>query len=325
MRKMMRVVAMLGLVGLVGVCWGPSTAAQGKAHEGATKEIVGDWTGLLSAGGSQLHLVLHVTKSQDGELGATLDSVDQGANGIPVSAIAVKDGKLSMTVAAVGGTYEGVINKDVTEIQGTWTQMQALELTFTRVKKTQAAGKDDGATAAKKPQDAGSKPGATTGQSHVAPSDIDGAWMGTIEAGAMKLRVVFHITNTADGLKATMDSLDQGAKGIPVTSVKREGTSLKIEMKQIDGVYDGNISTDNATIEGTWTQRGASRPLVLTRVKEAAALELKRPQNPVRPLPYREEEVSYNNRAQGDTLANSGTPGTVYGGAADCGIGAAGS
>jgi hypothetical protein len=96
-------------------------------------------------------------------------------------------------------------------------------------------------------------------------------------------------------------------------------------MKQIDGVYDGNISTDNATIEGTWTQRGASRPLVLTRVKEAAALELKRPQNPVRPLPYREEEVSYNNRAQGDTLANSGTPGTVYGGAADCGIGAAGS
>jgi uncharacterized protein len=302
MRKMMRVVAM---VGLVGVFWGPSAAAQRKAQEGATEEIVGDWTGVLSAGGSQLHLVLHVTKGEDGKLVATLDSVDQGANGIPVSVIAVKDGKVSMTVAAVGGTYEGVMNKEVTEIQGTWTQMQALELTFTRVKKTQDAGKDDGATAANKPQNVGLKPGAPTAQSNVAPSDIDGAWMGTIEAGAMKLRVVFHVTNTADGLKATMDSLDQGAKGIPVTSVKRDGTSLKIEMKQIDGAYDGKISTDKATIEGTWTQRGASRPLVLTRVKDAAALEVQRPQNPVRPLPYREEEVSYENKAQGDTLAGT--------------------
>jgi hypothetical protein len=104
MRKMMRVVAM---VGLVGVFWGPSAAAQRKAQEGATEEIVGDWTGVLSAGGSQLHLVLHVTKGEDGKLVATLDSVDQGANGIPVSVIAVKDGKVSMTVAAVGGDIRG--------------------------------------------------------------------------------------------------------------------------------------------------------------------------------------------------------------------------
>ena len=129
------------------------------------------------------------------------------------------------------------------------------------------------------------------------PSDIDGAWMGTLDAGVMKLRVVFHITNTEDGLTATMDSPDQNAKGLPVTSVTRDGTSLKLEMKQIAGGFEGKISNDLTSIEGTWTQRGNALPLVLKRVKDAAELERPRPQNPVKPYPYRDEEVSYANPA----------------------------
>src|SRR5579863_3109421 len=50
-----------------------------------TQDIAGDWQGTLSAGGTELRLVLHITKSSDGSLKATLDSIDQpGANGIPV-------------------------------------------------------------------------------------------------------------------------------------------------------------------------------------------------------------------------------------------------
>lgn len=234
---------------------GPCVAAQEKPQQPAEKDVAGDWTGVLSAEGTQLHLVLHVRKGDGEQLAATLDSVDQGANGIPVSVISVKDGKLSMAVAAVQGTYEGMINKDATEIKGTWTQLRPLELTFTRAKKEPHLD----ATTAKKADEV--------------PSDIAGAWMGTIDAGESKLRVVFHITNTSDGLKASMDSLDQGIKGVPVTAVTRDGTSLRIELKQIDAVYEGQISKDKGTIEGTWTQRGAHRPLVLTRTKDAAVLE----------------------------------------------------
>jgi len=267
--------------------------------QNAPKEIVGDWTGVLSAGGSQLHLVLHVTKSDDGRLAATLDSVDQGALGIPVTTVAVKDAKLSMEVAAVHGSYEGTINSDATEIKGTWTQMRPLDLTWTRAAKKQTAVGKPGVPSATNAKNA---PGDTTS---VLASDIDGAWMGTLSAGAANLRLIFHISNTADGLRATLDSLDQGAKGIAVTSVARDGESLKMELKQIDGAFTGKISADKATIDGTWTQMGHSLPLALTRVKDAAALEIKRPQNPVRPLPYREEEVSYENKVQGDTLAGT--------------------
>ncbi len=48
-----------------------------------SQDVTGDWQGSLSAGGAELRLVLHITKGADGALKATLDSVDQGANGIP--------------------------------------------------------------------------------------------------------------------------------------------------------------------------------------------------------------------------------------------------
>jgi CubicO group peptidase (beta-lactamase class C family) len=98
----------------------------------AQAQIAGDWLGTLSAGGAQLHLALHITAAPDGSLRATLDSLDQGANGIPVTAISLKDAKLNLTIDAVHGTYEGTVNKEITEIDGTWTQGQPLPLNFNR-------------------------------------------------------------------------------------------------------------------------------------------------------------------------------------------------
>ncbi len=246
------------------------------------QDIAGDWQGTLSAGGMQLRLVLHIGKNNDGSLKATLDSIDQpGANGIPVNSITLKDSKLSLNIEAVHGTYEGMVSADGKTIKGTWTQGHALPLDFQR------------AAAPIKAEHKAAE-----------PSDIDGAWLGTLDTGAIKLRVVFHIVNTAEGLTATMDSPDQGMKGLPATSVTRDGASLKVEAKQLDGVFSGKIDADRSSIDGTWTQHGANLPLVLNRVKDQAELEPpKRPQNPVKPYPYRDEDVSYVNKVQHVTLA----------------------
>jgi uncharacterized protein len=244
------------------------------------QNIAGDWQGTLKAGGAELRLVLHVAKNADGSLKATLDSVDQGANGIPVTSISLKDSKLNFTVDAVHGTYEGKVTSDGNEISGTWTQGQALPLSF---KRTAAPVK--------------------TAHKPAKPSDIDGAWLGSLDAGAMKLRIVFHISNTEDGLMATLDSPDQGKNGITVTSVTRDGASLRLEVKSINGGFEGKISPDLSTVEGTWTQMGNPLPLTLKRVKDTSELERRRPQNPVKPYPYKEEEVSFDNKPAGITLA----------------------
>ena len=47
------------------------------------------------------------------------------------------------------------------------------------------------------------------------PQDVVGNWQGTLKAGAIALRIVLHVSKADDGsLKATMDSLDQGAMGM---------------------------------------------------------------------------------------------------------------
>ena len=45
--------------------------------------------------------------------------------------------------------------------------------------------------------------------------EITGPWSGSISMGGIKLRLVFHIQQSEQGLSATLDSPDQGAKGIP--------------------------------------------------------------------------------------------------------------
>jgi hypothetical protein len=210
------------------------------------QDIAGNWQGTLSAGGAELRLVLHITKAADGSLKATLDSIDQpGGNGIPVNSIALKDSKLSLGVEKVGGTYEGKVAPGGDTISGTWTQAQSIPLEF---KRTLAPIKTE------------HKP--------AKPSDIDGAWQGTLDLGQQSLRVVFHIVNTEDGLTATLDSPDQNTSGIPTTSVTRDGSALKIQIKSIGGAFEGKIAADLSSIDGTFTQLGNSHPLVLKRAKD---------------------------------------------------------
>jgi len=150
------------------------------------QDIVGDWQGKPK--GIQLAMILHISKDSDGNLKASMDSPDQGAFGIPVTSISLKNSKLKFEVAQIHGSYEGKLSGDASEISGSWHQVGFLDLDFKR------AGQ--------------SKP--------ASPSDIDGAWMGAVETDGIKLRIVFHISNTADGLTATMDSPDQGVRGTPL-------------------------------------------------------------------------------------------------------------
>ena len=206
------------------------------------QDILGDWHGTLDTGQAQLRLVLHISKGDSAGYKATLDSVDQGSNGIPVNSVSLKGSKLTLAVDAVNGTYEGDLSAAGNGISGTWSQGQQFPLNFTR------------GTAVVKPAPKPAK-----------PSDIDGIWEGKLDAGGGTLRIVFHIVNTEEGLAATADSPDQGATGIPVTSVTRSGETLTMELKGIGGKFEGKIAADLKSIDGTWVQAGGSSPLVLRR------------------------------------------------------------
>jgi len=133
--------------------------------------------------------------------------------------------------------------------------------------------------------------------------DISGEWNGALKIQGTQLRIVFHFTKIDAGYTATMDSPDQGAKGIPVTKTTFENPTLKLEMSALRIEYSGKIdSTGN--ISGTFNQGGMSLPLVLTR-KAIEKVEVKRPQNPVKPYPYYSEEVTFLNTKDSIKLAGT--------------------
>jgi len=260
----------------------------------AQSSLAGDWQGVLNAGGAQFRIAWHVTAAKDGSLTSTLDNIDQGIFGIKVKSLTLDGSHLTLTVddeievsgqsINVKGVFDGTIDKDVTELKGTWTQTEPeqapaeLDLKHT-------------------PAQAAAKP--------AVPSDIDGLWLGTLDAGATKLRLVLKIANGPDGLTASLQSPDQSQQWLPANSATRSGDSLNFTIESLGVVYDGKIDAGLNSIDGTFTQGGRPLPLALKRVKDQAELETRHPQNPVKPYPYREEEVTYANKAAGNVLAGT--------------------
>lgn len=133
---------------------------------------------------------------------------------------------------------------------------------------------------------------------------IEGIWQGALKVSGMELRIVFNISQTPEGiLTATMDSPDQGVKGIPVDEVILENGNLRLEIKSAMGIFEGKLREDGLSIEGEWKQSGQLFPLVLERVDEV--IELLRPQEPKKPYPHEEEEVVYENKQAAVKLAGT--------------------
>ncbi|RZJ43149.1 MAG: alpha/beta fold hydrolase [Brevundimonas sp.] len=93
-------------------------------------ELAGRWEGRISAGGQSLRIVLNV----DAVGGATLDSPDQGVNGLPVSGLSVTGGVVRFSIPAAGGAFEGALADGGRTLNGVLTQGGAsLPLVFSRV------------------------------------------------------------------------------------------------------------------------------------------------------------------------------------------------
>jgi pimeloyl-ACP methyl ester carboxylesterase len=137
-----------------------------------------------------------------------------------------------------------------------------------------------------------------------AASGVEGNWQGALDVGAFKLRLVLKISKSADGkLTATVDSLDQNAKDLVVDTITLQDGTLNFEMKALGASYVGTLSKDGSQLTGKFTQGGAVFPLEFKRVTDLSQMELNRPQTPKKPYPYKEEEVSYENKQDQVKLA----------------------
>lgn len=97
---------------------------------------------------------------------------------------------------------------------------------------------------------------------------ITGNWFGTLTFGNSKLQIVFHISQSDSGYKASMDSPDQGAKNIPVASTIYEAPQLTMDITGIGAKYTATLLNDTL-LSGTFIQGGANLPLKLSKKRNS--------------------------------------------------------
>jgi len=138
--------------------------------------------------------------------------------------------------------------------------------------------------------------------SNLKAQDVTGNWNGVLEVMGTQMTLVFDIQKSDSGYTATFDSPDQGAIDIPFTTSKFVEGYLKLTATNIGAVYDGKLEGDS--LIGSWNQGGQSFELNMSR-DEVEKKVYVRPQEPVKPYPYHEVEVTIKNNM--DSLTLSGT------------------
>lgn len=141
---------------------------------------------------------------------------------------------------------------------------------------------------------------ALTGSAQVQPTTaLLGSWSGKLKIGTMSLTIVLHLEQADGYVKASLDSPDQGAKGISVFKEYLSDDSVAVKVESLDVTYRAKLK--DGKLDGKFTQRGFTFPLVMTK----GVPEVKRPQMPQPPFPYETEEVTFKNEIDGATLAGT--------------------
>lgn len=99
------------------------------------KDLEGSWNATLNTRGIDVRLVLTMANQPDGSATASIVNMDDGLE-IPVTAIAQQAANLTLEIKAISGSYTAAINKDGTELVGTFSEHgKTAPLTFRRVTK----------------------------------------------------------------------------------------------------------------------------------------------------------------------------------------------
>jgi len=132
--------------------------------------------------------------------------------------------------------------------------------------------------------------------------NIKGSWSGELDALGIKIPLVINIQEKEGVYSATMDSPSQGAKGIPISAINFENSKLTFSISAGGIEYEGLMQNDSIT--GTFKQSGMSFPLTFKQT-EIKSTPINRPQEPKPPFPYNSEDLRFENKDAGISLAGT--------------------
>ncbi len=248
----------------------------------------GHWEGEISLAGTKLGIRIDLEHAGDAWSG-TIDIPVQGLRGFKLEPVKIDGAEVNFAMPNIPGNpaFAGHFDRDAGTISGDFTQANT-KATFKLERRARPA------------------PVAGEMPANGLPGDgLAGHWQALLKVSpVIGLRLSLEVTKTPAGAyEAKLFSLDQTSEGIPVSGLTEDAGTVALKVPSIAGAYDGKLNADRSELAGEWKQGGATFPLTFKRVAEAPALH--RPQDPKKPYPYREEEVTVTNEAAGIKLAGT--------------------
>ncbi len=207
----------------------------------------GHWEGSITTPAGELKVIVDLSLDAKGAWIGDIDIPDQGVKDLPLRDVSISDESVSFGLPTGQGDpkFKGKLSADGAAIAGDFFQGGG-KVPFT-LKRT---GEAKVYVPASIPE---------------IPEKFVGKWEGKLETPAGTLRLVFNLSNKDGAGTGTIDSLDQGAMGIPISLISASENSIKIGVQVVSGEYGGKLSEDGKTLTGEWSQGGGTLALVLTK------------------------------------------------------------
>lgn len=249
---------MKSLIMFVLLCGGALNSLPGKSQSSPQAfPLAGDWQGDLRIKGVVHRLVLHFDTNAEGKMTALEDFPDENAYGWPAIGgsfdgshltLRFKDWKLNKEGTAAYPamySYEATVNPSGTEMTGVVKeQEESWPLNYKRL-----------TWQIKTPKPA-------------PPTPVDGDWAGFEDWGSSKVRKVFHISNTEDGLRAYLDIPEEQIKGALAHTVSYDAATRNISISFGQAVYSGKMTADGMALDVTMVEPLFHYVIHFERLKE---------------------------------------------------------
>ncbi len=235
---------------------------------------IGTWIGnvqmpgvpqLAGAPGTTAFAALHVTHDDESGYTATIILFSAGAFDKAVENIEVDEASLAFSVPIPSDSigFSGSISDDGQRYVGAVTQGEA----------------DAPFEFARTPM----------------PLDLDAQpFTGSLDLGAMKLEIAIVLAKTPGGnWVGHFDAPAQGVKALPIINISQDESGKISGMLPVPGgaSIDASLNDTQRQLSGTFHQSGMEIPLELKHDPNYEYREIVRPQDPVDPLPYQEQEI----------------------------------
>lgn len=126
-----------------------------------------------------------------------------------------------------------------------------------------------------------------------------GSWIGKLSFGSREMNIGLNIEQREGFVVCTLDSPDQGVKGIGCHKKLLNDKAVKVSVPAIGASYEAELVEGN--LVGTFSQGGLTLPLSLKRGEYKPL----RPQTPTTPFTYTTEEIIFENKAEGAQLSGT--------------------